>query len=178
MQALPSCFHYSRDFSFVSWSIVLISVSQKGDSAGTNVWVLISCSSVKARRYSSTVKTEAWRSFEISADFSELYDITTQNILFFWEYSLQVRYLSLVWHVFQFMDLIKVHVKSRITVFWDVMPCSLVDIYQLFGGAYCPLLQGRGVSLLSDRLYRDLTMVCNTHNTGFLDFVHRPEFYN
>jgi hypothetical protein len=28
------------------------------------------------------------------------------------------------------------------TVFWDVAPCSLVEVYQRFRGAYCLLHQG------------------------------------
>jgi hypothetical protein len=31
-------------------------------------------------------------------------------------------------------------------VFWDVMPCSLVDVYRRFGGTCCPGLRDRRVS--------------------------------
>jgi hypothetical protein len=158
MQSPPTCFHYSRVFGFVSWRIVLIWVSHKGDCAGSNVWVLISYSSVETRHYSSTLKTETTRSFETSVEFSELYDFTTQKILFFWEYSLQFRHLSLGWNVFHLMDLLNLHVMSTTTVFWDVMPCSLVKVYRLFGGAYCLHLQGRGVSLLFDACLANYAM--------------------
>jgi hypothetical protein len=30
---------------------------------------------------------------------------------------------------------------SKITVFWDVTACSMVDIYQCFGETHCLLLQ-------------------------------------
>jgi hypothetical protein len=32
--------------------------------------------------------------------------------------------------------------SMKITVFWDVAPCSLVEVYRRFGGAYCLQLQG------------------------------------
>jgi hypothetical protein len=30
-----------------------------------------------------------------------------------------------------------------VTIFWDVMPCIAVQLYQRFGGMYCFQLQGR-----------------------------------
>jgi hypothetical protein len=34
-------------------------------------------------------------------------------------------------------------VSIKITVFWDVMPSTLVDMYQRFYETYCPQLQGK-----------------------------------
>jgi hypothetical protein len=38
-------------------------------------------------------------------------------------------------------------VTMKGTIFWDVMPCSLVENYQRFGGMYSLHLQGQGVRL-------------------------------
>jgi hypothetical protein len=37
-------------------------------------------------------------------------------------------------------------VTRKSTIFWGVMPCSLVEVHQRFGEAYCLYLQGRRVS--------------------------------
>jgi hypothetical protein len=34
-------------------------------------------------------------------------------------------------------------VITKSTVFWNVMPCSLVDVYRRFEGTYCLQIQGR-----------------------------------
>jgi hypothetical protein len=34
-------------------------------------------------------------------------------------------------------------VTMKVTVLWDVTPCSLVDLYPSFGGTYCHHFQGR-----------------------------------
>jgi hypothetical protein len=34
---------------------------------------------------------------------------------------------------------------AAVTVFWDMSPCSLVEIYLRFGGSYCPHLHNRRV---------------------------------
>jgi hypothetical protein len=36
-------------------------------------------------------------------------------------------------------------VTSKITVFWDLTPCSLVDVYQNFAGTCCNHFQGERV---------------------------------
>jgi len=31
---------------------------------------------------------------------------------------------------------------TNVNVYWNVMPCSLVEVYRRYRGLYCPLLQG------------------------------------
>jgi hypothetical protein len=40
---------------------------------------------------------------------------------------------------------------TRIAIFWSVIPCSLIDVYRHFGGAYCLHLQVRIVSQASKK---------------------------
>jgi hypothetical protein len=37
----------------------------------------------------------------------------------------------------------------RMTAFWDVSPCSTVEIYRRFRGAYCLLYQGDDLGEIS-----------------------------
>jgi hypothetical protein len=34
----------------------------------------------------------------------------------------------------------------KVAIFWDVAPCSLVEIYRRFSDAYCPHHQGASVN--------------------------------
>jgi hypothetical protein len=43
-------------------------------------------------------------------------------------------------------------VTKKITVFWDVMPSSLVDVYQCLGGMCCLHLQGRRVVVTNEQV--------------------------
>jgi hypothetical protein len=40
-----------------------------------------------------------------------------------------------LFHAIRFEVLTVVSIKS--TVFWNVVPCSLVEVYKLIGGTYC-----------------------------------------
>jgi hypothetical protein len=46
------------------------------------------------------------------------------------------------------------------TTFWDVTPCSLVEIFLRFGGTYCLHRQGRKVSQTSNKLACYLLHAC------------------
>jgi hypothetical protein len=36
----------------------------------------------------------------------------------------------------------------KVTVFWDVVPCSLVEVYQCLRGAYCLHLEGTASKMI------------------------------
>jgi hypothetical protein len=57
-------------------------------------------------------------------------------------------------------------VAIKNTVFWNVMPCSLVEVYQLISGTYCLHLQGRRVSHAGNR--EKMVAVCSSE--VLLDF--------
>jgi hypothetical protein len=42
-------------------------------------------------------------------------------------------------------------VTVKIIVLWDVMACSVLEVYQCFGGTYCLHLQGQRLSQASNQ---------------------------
>jgi hypothetical protein len=54
----------------------------------------------------------------------------------------------------------------KMTVFWDVSPCSLVEVYRRFRGAYCLHHQGAHHHRLDDGVSQDGDLGQAVVNTG------------
>jgi len=50
--------------------------------------------------------------------------------------------------------------SMKMTVVWDVVPCSLVETDLRFGGAYCLHLQGDIIALMMEAVHASETSVC------------------
>jgi hypothetical protein len=48
----------------------------------------------------------------------------------------------------------------KITVFWDVIPCSLVNVYECFRGKYSLYFQGRRIWRIVWKIFGDLPKDC------------------
>jgi hypothetical protein len=64
----------------------------------------------------------------------------------------------------------KVSIKLA-TVFWDMMPRSLIEVSRRFGGKYCPHLKDRKVSQAISKKQRELCLILYYPEDGGSTFL-------
>jgi hypothetical protein len=78
---------------------------------------------------------------------SHIFNISDESFVFSFEFSyLTVRLMKIIRHrtlsPLRFQGLTAASMESSSSVFWDVAPCSLVEVYRRFRGVYCLHHQG------------------------------------